>query len=66
MNELTLTDDEKQRIYALRQRLVFELLPLVKKVESISQELLNIMNEAKARSTRTQCTMNALRRPSLN
>lgn len=66
MNELTLTEDEKQRIYALRQRLVFELLPLVKKVESISQELLNIMNEARARTTQTQRTLNAIRKPSLN
>lgn len=66
MDDLTLTDDEKQRIYALRQRLVFELLPLVRKVEAISQELLNIMNEAKARTTRTQLTARAIRKHSLN
>ena len=49
MSDLMLTDSEKERLQQLRDKLVTELLPMVKKVEAISQELLSIMNAAKER-----------------
>ena len=52
MSDLMLTDAEKERLQMLRDRLVTELLPMVKKVEAISQELLQIMTVAKERKKR--------------
>ncbi|NUM54156.1 MAG: hypothetical protein HUU46_10975 [Candidatus Hydrogenedentes bacterium] len=52
MSDLMLTEDEKQRLQQLREKLVTELLPMVKKVEAISQELLSIMSSAKERKKR--------------
>ncbi len=52
MSDLMLTDDEKLRLQQLREKLVMELLPMVKKVEAISQELLAIMSTAKDRKKR--------------
>lgn len=52
MSDLMLTDDEKVRLQQLREKLVMELLPMVKKVEAISQELLAIMSTAKDRKKR--------------
>ena len=49
MSDLMLTDAEKERLQQLREKLVTELLPMVKKVEAISQELLSIMSAAKER-----------------
>lgn len=49
MSDLMLTEAEKERLQLLRDRLVSELLPMVKKVEAISQELLSIMTAAKER-----------------
>ncbi|MCC6155144.1 MAG: hypothetical protein IT367_15360 [Candidatus Hydrogenedentes bacterium] len=52
MSDLMLTDEEKLRLQQLREKLVMELLPMVKKVEAISQELLAIMSTAKDRKKR--------------
>lgn len=52
MSDLMLTEEEKLRLQQLREKLVTELLPMVKKVEAISQELLAIMSTAKDRKKR--------------
>lgn len=52
MSDLMLTDDEKLRLQQLREKLVMELLPMVKKVEAISQELLAMTSTAKDRKKR--------------
>ena len=52
MSDSMLTEEEKLRLQQLREKLVTELLPMVKKVEAISQELLAIMSTAKDRKKR--------------
>ena len=52
MSDLMLTEEEKLRLQQLREKLVTELLPMVKKVEALSQELLAIMSTAKDRKKR--------------
>jgi hypothetical protein len=49
MGDLMLTEAERARLQALREKLVYELLPMVKKVEAISQELLAILTSAHER-----------------
>lgn len=52
MADFVLTEAEKQRLQDIRMKLLNELLPTIKKIETLSRELLTIVTEAKERNKR--------------